>query len=195
MYIYILGGFLGSGKTSLLMEIASKYVEKGHSVALLVNESGNTGVDGATLKRKGYNSTVLPNGCICCDLAGDLEDGVRNIIKDIDPDIIIIEPTGLAVATRVKDIVRLAVTDQEEIQIIGIVDLQRFEDFIKKREDFFIKQMQGCEFILLNKCDLVTLEKVKKASDWMISKFPGVKLLPVSIKTGDNLDKIYELMI
>ena len=151
MYIYILGGFLGSGKTSLLMEIASKYAKQGNTVAILVNESGNTGVDGETLKREGYNALVLPDGCICCDLAGDLEDGIRNIIRDLKPDIIMIEPTGLALAGRVKDIIIGAITDKVEIQIIGIVDIQRFDNFILRREDFFIRQMQGCEFILLTK--------------------------------------------
>ena len=50
MYVYILGGFLGSGKTTLLMKIASMYTKRGLKTALLVNESGEIGVDGATLR-------------------------------------------------------------------------------------------------------------------------------------------------
>ena len=48
MYVYILGGFLGSGKTTLLMKFASMYTKRGLKTALLVNESGEIGVDGAT---------------------------------------------------------------------------------------------------------------------------------------------------
>ena len=65
MYVYILGGFLGSGKTSLLMRLANHFSEKGKRVALIVNETGEIGVDGATLKQKGYDAIELPSGCIC----------------------------------------------------------------------------------------------------------------------------------
>ena len=56
MYVYILGGFLGSGKTSLMLNLTSMYIDRGQKVALLVNESGDIGVDGATMKREGYDA-------------------------------------------------------------------------------------------------------------------------------------------
>ena len=49
MQIHVLGGFLGSGKTTLLMRIANTYIRAGKKVAVLVNEMGDIGVDGATL--------------------------------------------------------------------------------------------------------------------------------------------------
>ena len=64
MIVYILGGFLGSGKTSLLMRLATMFSERKQKVAILVNESGEIGVDGATLKAQGYDAVELPSGCI-----------------------------------------------------------------------------------------------------------------------------------
>jgi G3E family GTPase len=194
MRVYILGGFLGSGKTSLLMKLTSMYIDKGQRVTLLVNESGDVGVDGTTLKREGYDVVEMPNGCICCTLSISLQDGIQHIVRDIDPDIIIIEPTGLALPHKVKEIVSMVLTDQEEIIIIGVVDVQRFEDLIKKKEDFFKKQIQGSDFILINKSDLTTSEKMKEVSDWISLRFPDKEILSISIKTGENLNKIYELM-
>lgn len=194
MRVYILGGFLGSGKTSLLMKLTSMYIDKGQRVTLLVNESGDVGVDGTTLKREGYDVVEMPNGCICCTLSTSLQDGIQHIVRDIDPDIIIIEPTGLALPHKVKEIVSMVLTDQEEIIIIGVVDVQRFEDLIKKKEDFFKKQVQGSDFILINKSDLTTSEKMKEVSDWISLRFPDKEILSISIKTGENLNKIYELM-
>ena len=194
MRVYILGGFLGSGKTSLLMKLTSMYIDKGQRVTLLVNESGDVGVDGTTLKREGYDVVEMPNGCICCTLSTSLQDGIQHIVRDIDPDIIIIEPTGLALPHKVKEIVSMVLTDQEEIIIIGVVDVQRFEDLIKKKEDFFKKQIQGSDFILINKSDLTTSEKMKEVSDWISLRFPDKEILSISIKTGENLNKIYELM-
>lgn len=194
MYVYILGGFLGSGKTTLLMKLASMYSKQDQKVAILVNEAGEIGVDGATLKAEGYDAIELPDGCICCSLSGTLQSALKNIKNDIDPDIIIIEPTGLALPHKVKDLVHYACIDEEEMIIIGIVDIQRFDDLVKKKEQFFQRQMHGAEFILINKSDLATPAQIAAATQYLNGQFPGKPVIPVSTKTGDNLEKIYEMM-
>lgn len=194
MYVYILGGFLGSGKTTLLMKLASMYSKLGEKVAIVENESGEVGVDGATLRAEGYDAIELPDGCICCSLSGSLQSALKNIKKDIDPDIIIIEPTGLALPHKVVDLVRYSMIDPDEICIIGVVDIQRFDDLVKRKSEFFKRQMHGSEFILINKCDISTPEKIADATKWLNTEFPDKKVIPVSNKTNENLDKVYELM-
>lgn len=194
MYVYILGGFLGSGKTTLLMKLASMYSKKGVKVAILVNESGEIGVDGATLKAEGYDAIELPDGCICCSLSGTLQTALKNIKKDIDPDIIIIEPTGLALPHKVRELVHYSMIDPDEMYIIGIADIQRFDDLIKKKEEFFKRQMFAADFILINKSDLATKEQMDSAITWLKSEYPDKPMIPVSTKTGENLDKVYEMM-
>lgn len=194
MYVYILGGFLGSGKTTLLMKLASMYSKLGEKVAIIENESGEIGVDGATLRAEGYDAIELPNGCICCSLSGSLQSALKSIKKDIDPDIIIIEPTGLALPHKVVDLVRYSMIDPDDICIIGVVDIQRFDDLVKRKSEFFKRQMHGSEFILINKCDISTPEKIVDATKWLNTEFPDKKVIPVSNKTNENLDKVYELM-
>lgn len=194
MYVYILGGFLGSGKTTLLMKIATMYSNMGEKVAIVENESGEIGVDGATLRAEGYDAIELPEGCICCSLSGTLQNALKNIKKDIDPDIIIIEPTGLALPHKVKELVRISMIDPDDTIIIGIADIQRFDDLIKRKEEFFKRQMYGSDFILINKCDISTPEKIADATAWLHKEFPDKKVIPVSNKTNQNLDKVYELM-
>lgn len=194
MYVYILGGFLGSGKTTLLMKLASMYTKRGLKTALLVNESGEIGVDGATLKAEGYDAIELPDGCICCSLSGTLQSALKNIARDIDPDIIIIEPTGLALPHKVKELVHYAMIDEEATYIIGVADVQRFEDLIKKKEQFFKMQMSGADFVLINKCDLATPEKIEQIKAWVHESFPEKPIQEISAKTGENMDKLYEMM-
>lgn len=194
MYVYILGGFLGSGKTTLLMKLASMYTKRGLKTALLVNESGEIGVDGATLKAEGYDAIELPDGCICCSLSGTLQSALKNIAKDIDPDIIIVEPTGLALPHKVKELVHYAMIDEEATYIIGVADVQRFEDLIKKKEQFFKMQMSGADFVLINKCDLATPEKIEQIKAWVHESFPEKPIQEISAKTGENMDKLYEMM-
>ncbi len=194
MYVYIMGGFLGSGKTTLLMKLASMYTERGEKTALLVNESGEIGVDGATLKAQGYDAMELPNGCICCSLSGTLQTALRNIKKDIDPDIIIIEPTGLALPHKVKELVNVAMIDPDEIFIIGVADIQRFDDLVKKKEQFFKMQMSNSDFILINKKDLARPGQIEEVSAWLNKEFPNRPVFAISAKTDENIDQLYEMM-
>ncbi len=194
MRIIILGGFLGSGKTSLLTRLAAQFTEKGQSVAIIVNESGSAGVDGETLRQRGYDSYELPEGCICCTLAGSLQDTIRQIEKERSPDIIMIEPTGLAMPAKVREMAAQTGAGEEKDVIIGIADVQRFKDLIKKKEEFFIEQMKGSDLILINKSDLAGPGDMKSAMAWLSERFPDTKIIPVSIKTGKNLGRVYELM-
>ena len=194
MQVYILGGFLGSGKTSLLMRLATMFSERKAKVAILVNESGEIGVDGATLKQQGYDAIELPSGCICCSLSGTLQSALKNIKNDIDPDVIIIEPTGLALPHKVQQLVKFSCIDEDKDVVIGICDIQRFKDLIKKKEDFFTAQMKGAEFILINKCDVAGPGEIEEATAWLNSRFPGKPVIPVSVKEGTNLDKAYEMI-
>lgn len=194
MYVYILGGFLGSGKTTLLMDIAGMYAKRGEKTAILVNESGQVGVDGATLRAKGYDAVELPNGCICCSLSGTLQSALKNIKADIDPDIVIIEPTGLALPHKVKELVHVAQVDADEIYIIGVADVQRFDDLIKKKENFFKMQMNKADVILINKVDLAKPGQIDEIEQYLKTNFPGKPVIAVSAKTGENVDKLYELM-
>lgn len=194
MYVYILGGFLGSGKTTLLMKLASMYTKRGEKTALLVNESGEIGVDGATLKAEGYDAIELPDGCICCSLSGTLQSALKNIKNDIDPDIIIVEPTGLALPHKVKELVRVAMIDDDGTYIIGVCDVQRFEDLIKKKEQFFKMQMSGADFVLINKSDLAKPGQIDEMKAWLKEQFPDKPVEAISAKNDENLDRVYEMM-
>ncbi len=178
----------------MLMKLASMYTRRGEKTALLVNESGEIGVDGATLKAEGYDAIELPNGCICCSLSGTLQSALKNIERDIDPDVIIVEPTGLALPHKVKELVRVSMIDADETFIIGVADVQRFEDLIKKKEEFFTMQMSHADFVLINKSDLAKEGQIEEITAWIKDKFPGKPIIPISAKTEENLDKVYELM-
>lgn len=101
MKVLILGGFLGSGKTSLLLQLA--YYMTGHlsgdkkyQVVILENEIGEEGIDDKLLRGNGYQVENLFSGCACCTLSGELLSSVSNIEKQLQPQWLILETTGLA---------------------------------------------------------------------------------------------------
>jgi len=194
MFVYILGGFLGSGKTTLLMKLASMYTKRGLKTALLVNESGEIGVDGATLRAEGYDAIELPDGCICCSLSGTLQTALKNIEDDIDPDIIIVEPTGLALPFKVKDLVINSGIETEGIYIIGITDVERFSLLISKKEEFIKRQMSGADFVLINKMDIAKPGQIDEIKSWFAKEFPEKEIFVISAKTGENMESVYGMM-
>ncbi len=69
MKLIVVAGFLGSGKTSLLLEIARHLVDDGRTVAVIENEIGEVGIDGRLIAEQGLVVRELFGGCICCTLA------------------------------------------------------------------------------------------------------------------------------
>ncbi len=191
MKIYILGGFLGSGKTTILMKMADMFISKGKKVSILVNEAGNIGVDGATINSQGYNAVELPNGCICCSLVGTMHESLMRIKAEIAPDVLIIEPTGIAFPGKVREAIDLIDYGEEFTQIIGIFDGPRFKLFIEKKADFYRKQLVDSEILIMNKMDLTSDDIKKEAIGWMNREVPGVEVIPVVATTGENLDKVF----
>lgn len=191
MKIYILGGFLGSGKTTLLMKMADMFINKGKKVSILVNEAGDIGVDGATINSQGYNAVELPNGCICCSMVGTMHESLMKIKSEIAPDILIIEPTGIAFPGKVREAIELIDYGEEFIQIIGIFDGPRFKLFVEKKKDFYKKQLVDSDILVMNKMDLTPDDVKEEAIQWMNKEIPGIEVIPVVATTGENLDKVF----
>ena len=191
MKIYILGGFLGSGKTTLLMKMADMFINKGKKVSILVNEAGDIGVDGAKINSQGYNAVELPNGCICCSMVGTMHESLMKIKSEIAPDILIIEPTGIAFPGKVREAIELIDYGEEFIQIIGIFDGPRFKLFVEKKKDFYKKQLMDSDILVMNKMDLTPDDVKEEAIQWMNKEIPGIEVIPVVATTGENLDKVF----
>lgn len=190
MFIHVVGGFLGSGKTTLLMKIAERYLAAGKKVTILVNEMGEIGVDGTTINNNGLNSIELEQGCICCSLAGTLQSTMKKIESTYDPDILIIEPTGLALPHKVRELIRGTVFE-DDVSTIGICDAYRFEQLKEKKEDFLRMQLSKSDVLWINKIDIAEFEKVFETSSWLREICPGTPIYMVSGKTGEGLEEAF----
>jgi len=99
--VTIVTGFLGAGKTTLVRHVIEN--ARGRRLALVINEFGDVGVDGAILKSCGAencpeeNIVELTNGCLCCTVADDFIPTLNALLsRTPKPDHIIIETSGLA---------------------------------------------------------------------------------------------------
>lgn len=104
--VHVLSGFLGAGKTTAVRRLLEK--RSAHErIAVIVNEFGDIGVDGALLSD--CMSCVLkevPGGCVCCTAMADLEASIEEMMGLVFPTRIVVEPTGLARPSEIVDLLR-----------------------------------------------------------------------------------------
>lgn len=169
--VTIITGFLGSGKTTLLNHILTN--QQGLKTAVLVNEFGDIGIDGALLVSTGEDMVELSNGCICCTMNGDLMDAVFRVLERPERvDYLVVETTGVADPLPVA-LTFLGPEFREATRLDSILALADAENFSL---DLFQgraarHQLLHADIVLLNKCDLVGPERLLEVE----SKIAGLK--------------------
>lgn len=154
--VTVLTGYLGAGKTTLLNRILTHEHDK--KVAVIINEFGKVGIDSQLVIDTDEEILEMSNGCICCNVRGDLIRVVGNLMKRRNKfDHIVIETTGLAVPAPVIQ----AFFVDEDLQsqtsldaVVTVIDAKHIHQHWDANEA--IEQLAFADVILLNKTDLVT---------------------------------------
>ena len=157
----ILTGFLGSGKTTLLTYVMQHGLGK-KRVAIIMNEIGDIGIDGKVITGlEGVESMVeFNNGCVCCTVDDyRFAIAVQQIVEEVKPDLLIIETTGLADPNPIVDRLRTASVALDAV--ITMVDAATFLA-LSAEHDVLDEQVQGADFLVLNKIDLVNADERQK---------------------------------
>ncbi|MDK2891807.1 GTP-binding protein [Methanohalophilus sp.] len=156
MKVLVIGGFLGSGKTSTILRVSEFLGKKGVKVAIIVNEIGEVGIDGDVISSYGFDSIELTSGCICCTLKRDLRYTINAIIKDYNPDFLLIEPTGIAFPAVIRDeIMLMNLGNVDFAPLVTLIDGSRFKDQMKEIKQFSERQIIDAEILAINKVDIV----------------------------------------
>src|SRR3989339_476716 len=103
--IIIITGYLGAGKTTLLKNIlensgrtnlSSTNSHASKRIAIIMNEFGELTIDAKIVQGDNIEIAELLGGCVCCSLTGELEAAIEELIQKVNPEIIILETTGVA---------------------------------------------------------------------------------------------------
>ena len=163
----LITGFLGSGKTtSILHLLAQKPADE--KWAVLVNEFGEVGIDGALLADSGALLKEIPGGCMCCVNGLPMQVGLNTLLRQGKPDRLLIEPTGLGHPKQILDILTAAVYEPwiDLRATLCILDPRQLLDERAVSNDNFRDQLAAADIIVANKSDRETPESARALADW-----------------------------
>ncbi len=158
--IDIISGFLGAGKTTFI----KKLLENGNNekTVIIENEFGEIGIDTGFLKEAGVEITEMNSGCICCSLVGDFKEALLKVCRELSPDRIIIEPSGVGKLSDVIEAVKGAENGEFALRsATAVVDANKCKMHIKNFGEFFINQIENANAIILSHSENISEEKLE----------------------------------
>ncbi|EDL54519.1 MULTISPECIES: GTP-binding protein [Vibrio] len=179
----IITGFLGVGKTTTILNLLKSKPEN-ENWAVLVNEFGEVGIDGAMMAEGGALIKEVPGGCMCCTAGVPMSVGINVLLRQ-KPDRLIIEPTGLGHPKQViKTLTSEQYTDYIDLKAtIALVDPRNLSDDRHLSNANFNDQLSVAEVVIGNKVDQCTAEDVDVFNDWVTDQTPA-KIFHKLVKNG-----------
>ena len=191
MKLLVVAGFLGSGKTTVLLDLARRLADDGFTLAIVENEIGEVGVDGEVVRHHGLPVREIFGGCICCTLQVGLVETLRAVEAEFAPDYAVVEPTGLAAPGDVVATVRQLMPGLDGIRIVTLVDAERWEMLWEVVEPLVTAQIEAADVVLVNKVDAAGPELTAAASEAVRRLNGEAPVLETDAAAGAGLDALY----
>jgi hypothetical protein len=158
-WVVLVGGFLGSGKTTLILAAARELQQRGLRSAVVWNDQGMDLVDSQYAALAGVESGEVTGGCFCCRLS-ELIDAMGEL-RAYAPDVIFAEPVGSCTdlsATVLRPLLEYSDTYQLS-PLTVLVDPLRARTMLAEDADrdmrfLFDKQLQEADLVCFTKADL-----------------------------------------
>ena len=190
MELIVISGFLGSGKTSLLLTLAKAFAEQGRKVAIIENEVSKDGVDGEQLKAEGLDVREIVAGCVCCSLRHNLIQTLLELERDVQPDVVFLEPSGVAGPKQIQNCLFGYGGEIEKQTHVVVVDAKRLHAIRDFSIPLIHDGLEIADLVAINKSDLVSDDQRRELEDRVREVNPVVDLLCVSATEGMRLNEL-----
>ena len=196
-YIMV-GGFLGAGKTTALIQLAQQLKAKGLRVGLITNDQGHDLVDTHNMRGHGLTVAEIPGGCFCCRF-NSLLDAADQLDRQTSPDVFLAEPVGsctdlvASVSYPLRRIyggsfsvapLSVLVDPRRAARVLGLSEMPGFSE---KVTYIYRKQLEEARLIVVNKIDLLTPEAAEQLTSALEREYPRARVMTVSAREGTGL--------
>lgn len=204
--LIILGGFLGSGKTTLVLKLAELFREKNLKTAIITNDQGDMLVDTNASMARGFVTKQVSSGCFCCKFSEFMEN-IEEILSEIQPDVILAEPVGSCTDLVSTIVAPLQNFYGEKIELSGfyvLADAYRMIHSYSKlnlwepetpEEVLLSHQIREAATVLLSKTDLIN-ENEKRAAVNYVKELNGTcEIISYSAFENDDVRDLGHIIL
>lgn len=188
--LHLVGGFLGSGKTTAIIQACKVLMAQRKRVGVITNDQGKYLVDTAFFRFGAVPTLEVTGGCFCCNYA-DLDQRIEQLVTVAQPDVLFAESVGSCadlVTTVVKPLLSLGTTSARPCSFSVFVDVRLLRLLLAGQElpfseninYIFEKQIEEAGFLVINKCDLLPLGEVAALFDLARQRYPEKEILTQS---------------
>jgi len=206
--VTVVSGYLGAGKTTLINHVLETTERR---VAVLVNDMGEVNVDADLVARESESEGIvdLSNGCICCELRGDLVEAAERLAESRSFEYLLVESSGISEPVPVAK----TFLDSDELSgfrldtLVSVIDASAFDAAFGDGElpehdervdaegrhptEVMIDQVECCDVLLLNKRDRLSKEAMKRVERVVSRLAPRAEIVRTEFSEIDP-DRILE---
>ncbi|MCH7794266.1 MAG: GTP-binding protein, partial [Proteobacteria bacterium] len=168
----------GSGKTTLVRHLLDARARE-RKLAVIVNEFGQVGIDGAILEGEAVDMIQLTSGCLCCTLKGPLLSAIEELRDKAGIEHVVIEASG--VADPEEMIESFSAPEFRASVAIGpfvtVVDTAKFAVMREMLGEFYGSQVAHADIVMLNKTDLASPEQLEAVRAEVAELNPGARIV------------------
>ena len=165
--VTIVGGYLGSGKTTLINHLLRH--ADGLKLAILVNDFGELPIDADLIEAEDDQLISLSGGCVCCSYGNDLTMALIDLEKmQPRPDHVVLETSGVALPGAIAgSLSLLAGYRLDGVVVVADAETVREKAADKYVGDTILRQLGDADIVVLNKVDLAGPEALASTREWL----------------------------
>jgi Ni2+-binding GTPase involved in maturation of urease and hydrogenase len=198
MRLHLVGGFLGSGKTTAIIAAARRLMARGLRVGVVTNDQGKYLVDTAFFRLADVPAVEVTGGCFCCNYT-DLDQSLDQLVDAARPDVVFAESVGSCadlVATVVKPLLALKAVEAAPASFSVYCDARMLRRRLLDQpmpfsEDvvyIYDKQIEEAGLVVVNKADLLTSAALDEVRDLLARQYPFKPVLLQNSLAEDGVE-------
>lgn len=172
----MVSGFLGAGKTTFIQELARR---TGRDFVVYENEYGQADIDAKVLSETDELSVwESTENCICCSGKQDFATSVLTIANTLDPEYLVVEPTGVAKLSAILE--NIGLVSYERVSLLAPLAIVDATAWVRHRErfaDIYLDQVSTASTVVVSKSQLAGAGELEELLVWLAEKNPTAEIV------------------